>query len=333
MIRAYIVDQDLVSKIKRPLFVLDSGLNCVYSEGFLPLHEGQNLNEILEAPIVLSEEGEHRVETTISGARCFVDALSIKLMDGSDGYACRFEYLEDIERLALRTGMGRDISSFFQSAQKYVEEIDLAIGAGKSEGIAQGGLVSLAALMENGKAWLRGYTESDKRVTLDFCELCGWLVGRGNGALVGSGKTVNFVGEPVYINCNQGMAMAAMSNVMRNSIMCGGEHTNVTLSGDDTNVCLKVENKGEGVHAMERGGAGWAVFESFVRDCGGTYRINEAEYGVELEIELPRQPESASNLHLAQGFTTSDYSDDDLRLVESVLQELSLYARAQEKDS
>ena len=76
-----------------------------------------------------------------------------------------------------------------------------------------------------------------------------------------TGRSIGFVSDPaVTTTCRVGAIRRALSNLIENAVS-DGEHANVSIEADATNVHIVVEDDGPGIDTAEID----RVFEPFVR--------------------------------------------------------------------
>ena len=313
-------DTQLLSTSDRPLFLLDSGLNCIFSGNSELLAEGESLIPKLRRQIELPLLSCCEEIIYTNHHFCCVELIPVKISEQKNGVLCRFITSAHAAEIAMKTEIASDLTVMRSKTEYYTNDILRCIRS-LSENAdiktkqyisnAEYDLVMLTAMLQKRFEYINCITNSEQHTLFDIDKLCRELITRCNAMTARCGRHIEYLSEAKssYIRADSRQAITALVHALQNSLLYSPIDSNpiLTVLNSEDSVIITLKNPHSGYTAESSAekhtdtplahhmGCGLSVIKIFAEKANGTYRF-------ELDDEFAKD--------ISEFDTFAEYRDD-----------------------
>lgn len=310
----------LVADRNRPLFILDSGLNCIFSSDEDSLSVGDCLRDKLYEKLSLPLTESHELTAFLGNELCGIELIPAIREDGEACVLCRVVSGELAIKMATKSELCTDMISLSskheilaENVMQRLEKIQSSVNpASKKLETAQRDSLFLLASLKNTSEKLAILRHMGKRTLFDLSILCEKLAERYCNALANVGRAVDFIGsEGAYVYLDSRHAIAALVNALQNALIYSPADCipSITVCRQNEFVEVRIQNKILTKNTDDTvTGSGLSVIRSFCEYAEGDCDMKFYNDKAVLMMRLPAAKQNKLKEHkLERDFFSAQY--------------------------
>ena len=322
------LDLKQLSTKDRPLFLLDSGLCCIFSGDDSVLKLGADLKPLLRRDIELAIEKACCEHVFINRQFCCAMITPVK-SGGMQCYMCEMIDKHRAVELFSHTDAGADTLPVLKAMEYSISELWQQINLLEStlpysevlENM-RGTAYRMSAVIKSNSSYFDGIFGDSRKTLFDINRLCTQLVAKCNAILAKCGRSVELVCscDSAYVRLDSRRTIMALVSAIQNSLLYSPrDHIPAIFVGcNDGYVEIRVQNENI-VHTaddfsedvdidmpFQRIGSGMRLIRDYTRQCGGSYSLDFRDGLAVLTLTLPAATEAeVLSCHLEEEFFTA----------------------------
>ena len=313
MFNSIICDVRRVSMEERPLFLLDSGLNCIFSGNREIIRKGMNITSMLRTRPRLPLESSCELSLYHRGHFYYARLIPVRNMEKERAYVCEVVDMQRAAQIYDMTDLGSQAFLEYSNMQHLIAQLWRSLSLLREADDTKTAdtleymeelLYGFSDLIANKHEHLRSVYGEKLHTLFNIDSLCERLCDRCNAVLAKCGRRIDYVGSDaaqLYVNISARSAVTALVNVVQNALlyspadtvpvlMVYSESGYIVVRMVNESIMYSKEDFADGAKIEfgdSRSGGGMSIIRAFAESAGGTVSCEHKDGIFAVSLRLP----------------------------------------------